>query len=57
MNFENSIKELEKIVNALDSGELSLEESLELYKKGLEITDKCNKQIEDAKLLVEEFKK
>ena len=34
VNFENSMKRLDEIVQKLESGKLSLEESIALYKEG-----------------------
>ena len=50
--FEDYLKELEQIVKELESGELSLEESIEKYKRGLELSEICKKKLEEAKELV-----
>lgn len=50
--FEDYLKELQTIVKDLESGELSLEESIEKYKRGLEIADICKKKLEEAKELI-----
>lgn len=47
-NFESNLINLEKIVSELESGQLSLEESLENYKKGIDLVKKCNTIIENA---------
>ena len=47
-NFESNLINLEKIVSELESGQLSLEESLEKYKKGIDLAKKCNTIIENA---------
>ena len=47
-NFEELIKELEDITNKLEGEKLSLDESVELFEKGMEISKKCNKKLEDA---------
>ena len=47
-NFETSLMNLEKIVTELESGNLSLENSLERYKQGIDLIKNCNKLIEDA---------
>ena len=47
-NFETSLMNLEKIVAELESGNLSLEDSLERYKQGIDLIKNCNKLIEDA---------
>ena len=47
-SFESILINLEKIVSELESGQLSLEESLEKYKKGIDLVKKCNTIIENA---------
>ena len=47
-SFESNLINLEKIVSVLESGQLSLEESLEKYKKGIDLVKKCNTIIENA---------
>lgn len=47
-SFESNLINLEKIVSELESGQLSLEESLEKYKKGIDLVKKCNIIIENA---------
>lgn len=46
--FETSIKELEEIVKALESGSVSLDESLELFEKGVKLTKSCQKLLDEA---------
>ena len=48
VNFEQALEELNNIVNRLESGEAGLEESLELFKSGIELTEKCNKLLDEA---------
>ena len=52
MNFENSVKKLEEIVSKLESNEITLEESIELYKEGVTLLVSCRKQLENAEMLV-----
>lgn len=40
--FEENIKEIEAIVETLEKGDLPLEESIELYKKGMNVLKSCN---------------
>lgn len=47
-NFETSLMNLEKIVAELESGQLSLEDSLECYKNGIDLIKHCNKLIDKA---------
>ncbi len=46
--FETKIKELEEVVNKLESGEASLSESLELFEKGIQLAKDCNKMLDEA---------
>lgn len=47
-NFETSLMNLEKIVAELESGQLSLEDSLERYRNGIDLIKHCNKLIDKA---------
>jgi len=51
--FESSLDELEKIVKQLEGGDLPLEKSLELFEKGMDLSDTCRKQLEQAETRVE----
>lgn len=48
-NFEDAINELEEIVTALESGKVSLEESLALYERGVKLVREANALLNDAK--------
>ena len=47
-NFEESMKDLELIVEKLEKGEQNLEKSLQLFEKGVEISKKLNDQLKNA---------
>ena len=47
-NFEEMMKDLENIAKDLESGELSLDESVSKFEKGMEISKECSKILEDA---------
>ena len=51
--FEGSMRELEKIVGQLETGELPLEEALELFEQGIGLARRCQLQLEDAERKVE----
>lgn len=55
MSFETDLSRLNEIVKKLEGSELSLEESLELYKQGVELSVKCKKTLEEAKLTVKQM--
>lgn len=52
MTFENSMKRLDEIVKAMEGEKLSLDEALDLYKEGVELSVECRKALESAKLQV-----
>ena len=52
-SFESSLDELEKVVKEMESGDLSLDRSLELFSRGIELSESCRKQLEDAETRVE----
>ena len=49
MTFEELLKQLNSIVTELESGELSLEESIEKYKRGMELSKLCKEKLQEAK--------
>jgi exodeoxyribonuclease VII small subunit len=46
--FEIAMKRLNEIVDDLESGDLSLEESLKLYEEGVKTSQKCMKRLQEA---------
>ncbi|MCU1326841.1 MAG: Exodeoxyribonuclease small subunit [Bryobacterales bacterium] len=52
-SFETSLDDLEKVVKELESGDLSLERSLDLFSRGMALSDTCRKQLEEAETRVE----
>lgn len=46
--FEQLIKELEEIVVKLEKGDISLDDSLQEFKKGIELSNSCNKILQEA---------
>ena len=53
LNFEEAIKELEKLVDSLDKGDVSLDEAIAAYDRGSQLKDYCQKKLHDAKMKVE----
>jgi exodeoxyribonuclease VII small subunit len=51
--FEAGLAELETVVKQLESGDLPLEKALELFERGMQLSDKCRKQLEEAETKVE----
>ena len=48
MNFEDAISELERITRELESGALSLDQSLESYERAVSLIKLCNEKLESA---------
>ena len=46
--FEEAICELEKIVEKLESGEKTLDESMKLFEDGMNLSSYCNKVLDEA---------
>jgi exodeoxyribonuclease VII small subunit len=55
LSFEDALKQLEKIVSELESGQAPLEKSLELYQRGAELKALCEARLEAARLQVEKI--
>lgn len=55
IKFEDALKELEEQVRLLESGELSLEESLDVFKHGIELSKLCMGKLENVKQEVEKI--
>ncbi len=56
MTFEEALKELEKIVKAIDEGEVSLEDSLSLFEEGVQLIKYLNTCLDNAKLKIVDLK-
>ena len=46
--FEDALEELETIVEQMEDGEPSLEESLKLFERGMDLTRRCQAALDDA---------
>lgn len=53
IDFEKKLQDLEALVAKLETGELSLEESLKAYESGIALTRECQGILEKAQLRVE----
>jgi len=53
IKFEDALKRLEKIVDELEDGNLSLDDSLERYEEGIRLSKLCAKKLDAAKKKVE----
>jgi exodeoxyribonuclease VII small subunit len=52
-DFEAAIGELEAIVKKLEEGDLSLETSLQLYERGVQLSRFCHARLEEAEHRIE----
>jgi len=48
VNFEESMQNLENIVQELEKGELNLEDSIKKFEEGIKLSKKCNEILEEA---------
>ena len=53
LTFEEAMQELEKLVDSLDKGDISLDEAIAAYDRGPQLKDYCQKKLHDAKMKVE----
>lgn len=55
LSFEAALAELEEIVRQLESGDVELERSIEIYERGAALKAHCEKKLHDAQLRVEKI--
>jgi exodeoxyribonuclease VII small subunit len=53
LSFEAALKQLEEVVQRLEKGEPTLEESLQLYEQGIRLSRLCQQKLEEAQGKVE----
>ena len=53
LTFEEAMRELEKLVDSLDKGEVSLDEAIAAYDRGSQLKDYCQKKLQEAKMKIE----
>lgn len=52
-SFEDALSELEQLVTRLERGDISLEESLEAFERGVNLTRLCQKSLQEAEQKVQ----
>ena len=52
-NFESALEELEELVTSMEDGELSLEDSLKAFEKGIKLTRDCQTALKNAEQKVQ----
>lgn len=55
LSFEDALKELESIVDKLESGDVPLEESIQIYERGARLKAHCQSKLRNAQLKVEQI--
>ena len=56
LTFEENLKKLEDIVDKLESGEIDLEKSVELYEKGMILKNNCEEKLKKVELQIKQIK-
>jgi len=54
-DFEKTLSELEKLVEKLEEGDLTLDESLSGFKRGIELTRRCQQVLDNAQQTVDQL--
>ena len=54
-NFEKAMERLEQIVSDLESGKLSLDDSIKVFEEGVELSKKCYAKLAEAELKVKQL--
>ncbi|PCI34484.1 MAG: exodeoxyribonuclease VII small subunit [Alphaproteobacteria bacterium] len=57
MNFEDALSALEEIVKNLESGQVSLEQSIDIYTRGTQLRQHCDNKLKDATARIEKITK
>ena len=56
LSFEESLKELENIVDQLESGNIDLEKSVKLYEKGMLLKKNCEDKLKNVEIQIKKIK-
>jgi len=51
-NFEKDLKKLQSILDDIESDKLTLEDSIQKYKEGMELSKKCQDALDEAKQII-----
>lgn len=55
MSFEEALRELETVVGQLESGNVDLEKSIEIYERGAELKKHCEAKLAQAQAKIEQI--
>ena len=53
MDFEKKLNRLEKIVEEMEAGDLSLDKSLKIFEEGIKLSRECHEQLDQAEQKVQ----
>ncbi|MEK5060116.1 exodeoxyribonuclease VII small subunit [Paenibacillus sp. FSL H7-0326] len=53
LNFEAAMAELEEVVNQLERGDVPLEQAIELFQRGMKLSQMCNQKLEQVERKIE----
>jgi len=56
LSFEESLKELENIVEQLESGDIDLEKSVKLYEQGMLLKKNCEEKLRKVEMQIKKIK-
>ena len=57
INFEEALKKLESIVSKMESGTIPLDKALSMYEEGVEISQLCLKELDEAEVRLKKLTK
>jgi len=52
-SFEKGLADLESVVKELESADLPLERAIQVFERGVSLSDRCRKELDDAETRVE----
>ena len=55
MSFEQALSELETIVDRLETGDVALEESIDIYQRGSQLRAYCDEKLQNAQARIEKI--
>ena len=55
LSFEEALNELETIVDRLETGDVALEESIEIYRRGSQLRAYCDEKLKSAQAKIEKI--
>jgi len=56
LSFEQALQELEAVVSKLESGEVSLDDAIDAYSRGMALKAHCQTRLEEARMKVEKIR-